>query len=192
MSSKEEDNDWNWQSLCRDFFVDSQIQHLESTLENNYGGDVKNFIQEYLEPLLLLFKNIKSSAENFFCASDKPDDAWVPYYKKFFNNIVHFTKLETTLHKGDFCINTSLLVPGHLIIRYHDAGIIRSLPLEGEDFPVMCKVLACILRRFSIPLSHEPPLKILQFCSCYNIISQSKCCKLLAFNAKSPLIDSPL
>lgn len=137
MSSKEEDNDWNWQSLCRDFFVDSQIQHLESTLENNYGGDVKNFIQEYLEPLLLLFKNIKSSAENFFCGSDKPDDAWVPYYKKFFNNIVHFTKLETTLHKGDFCINTSLLVPGHLIIRYHDAGIIRSLPLEGEDFPVM-------------------------------------------------------
>ena len=30
-----------------------------------------------------------------------------------------------------------MLVPGHLIIRYHDAGIIRSLPLEGEDFPVM-------------------------------------------------------
>ena len=75
--------------------------------------------------------------QNFFCGSDKPDDAWVPYYKKFFNNIVHFAKLETTLHKGDFCINTSLLVPGHLIIRYHDAGIIRSLPLEGEDFPVM-------------------------------------------------------
>ena len=75
--------------------------------------------------------------QNFFCGSDQPDDAWVPYYKKFFNNIVHFTKLEATLHKGDFCINTSLLVPGHLIIRYHDAGVIRSLPLEGEDFPVM-------------------------------------------------------
>lgn len=139
MSSKKEDNDWNWESLCHDFLIDSQVPHLKSILDTKYGGDVKKFIQEYLEPILSLFKDIKSSSENFFCGSDKPDDAWVPYYKKFVNSIVHFTKLDSALHKGDFCINTSLLVPGHLKIKYHDAGSVRSLPLEAEDFPVMWK-----------------------------------------------------
>lgn len=75
----------------------------------------------------------------FFSGNDKPDDAWVPYYKKFVSSVIHFGKLDNTLHKGDFYINTSYAVPGHLIIKYHDAGNIRSLPLEVEDFPVMWK-----------------------------------------------------
>lgn len=42
---------------------DAQIPHLENLLESHYAGDVKSFIQQYLEPLLALLKDIKSSAE---------------------------------------------------------------------------------------------------------------------------------
>lgn len=85
--------------------------------------------------------NIKGNFvfQNFFSGSDKPDDAWVPYYKKFVGSIIHLTKLDSRLHKGDFYINTSFAVPGHLIVKYHDAGNVRSIPLEAEDFPVMWK-----------------------------------------------------
>lgn len=77
--------------------------------------------------------------QNFFGGSDKPDDAWVPYYKKFVGNILHITKLDSSLHKGDFYINMSLAVPGHLIIKYHNAGTVQSFPLEKEDFPSIWK-----------------------------------------------------
>ena len=60
---QEEDNDWDWRSLCKDFSFESQIPHLENRLETHYAGDVKNFIQEYLEPVLALLKDIKLSAE---------------------------------------------------------------------------------------------------------------------------------
>lgn len=141
MSSKVHvgDNDWDWRSICQDFLFDAQIPHLENLLESHYAGDVKSFIQQYLEPLLALLKDIKSSAQNFFCTSDKPDDAWVPYYKKFVCNVIHITKLDSSLHKGDFYVNTSLAVPGHLIIKYHNAGSVESLPVETEDFPAMWK-----------------------------------------------------
>ena len=33
----------------------------------------------------------------------------------------------------------SLAVPGHLIIKYHNAGSIQSFPLETEDFPSIWK-----------------------------------------------------
>ena len=75
--------------------------------------------------------------QNFFSGSDKPDDAWIPYYKKFVTCIIHLKKLDGNLHKGDFYINTSCAVPGHLIVKYHDAGSVRSIPLQPEDFPVM-------------------------------------------------------
>ena len=42
---------------------DAQIPHLENLLESHYAGDVKSFIQQYLEPLLALLKDIKTSAE---------------------------------------------------------------------------------------------------------------------------------
>ena len=42
---------------------DAQIPHLENLLKSHYAGDVKSFIQQYLEPLLALLKDIKSSAE---------------------------------------------------------------------------------------------------------------------------------
>lgn len=51
--------------------------------------------------------------------------------------IIHLKKLDGNLHKGDFYINTSYAVPGHLIVKYHDAGSVRSIPLQPEDFPVM-------------------------------------------------------
>ena len=57
------DNDWDWRSICQDFLFDRQVPHLENLLETHYGGDVKCFIQQYLEPVLALFKDIKTSAE---------------------------------------------------------------------------------------------------------------------------------
>lgn len=42
---------------------DTQIPHLENLLESHYAGDVKSFVQQYLEPLLALLKDIKTSAE---------------------------------------------------------------------------------------------------------------------------------
>lgn len=57
------DNDWDWRSICQDFLFDTQVPHLENLLETHYAGDVKNFIQQYLEPVLALLKDIKTSAE---------------------------------------------------------------------------------------------------------------------------------
>ena len=42
---------------------DTQVPHLEKLLETHYAGDVKSFIQQYLEPVLALLKDIKTSAE---------------------------------------------------------------------------------------------------------------------------------
>lgn len=75
--------------------------------------------------------------QNFFCSSEKPDDAWVPYYKKLVGNVIHVTKLDSSLHKGDFCMNLSLAVPGNLIIKYYRAGNVQSFPLKAEDFPLI-------------------------------------------------------
>lgn len=57
------DNDWDWRSICQDFLFDTQVPHLENLLETHYAGDVKSFIQQYLEPVLALLKDIKTSAE---------------------------------------------------------------------------------------------------------------------------------
>lgn len=137
MSFKVRDNDWDWRSICQDFLFDRQVPHLENILEAHYRGDVKCFIQQYLEPVLALLKKLKVSAENFFCSSEKPDDAWVPYYKKLVGNVIHVTKLDSSLHKGDFCMNLSLAVPGNLIIKYYRAGNVQSFPLKAEDFPLI-------------------------------------------------------
>lgn len=77
--------------------------------------------------------------QTFFSGNGKVDDAWIPYYKKFVGSIIHLTRIDRRLHKGDFYISTSLAVPGHLIVKYHDAGNVRSFPLEAEDFPEMWK-----------------------------------------------------
>ena len=41
---------------------DTQVPHLENVLESHYAGDVKSFIQQYLEPVLALLTDIKTSA----------------------------------------------------------------------------------------------------------------------------------
>ena len=56
------------------------------------------------------------------------------------NSIIHVTKLDCNLHKGDFYLNLSLVVPGSIIVKYHDAGNVQSFPLECEDFPTMWMV----------------------------------------------------
>lgn len=57
------DIDWDWRSICQDFLFDTQVPHLENLLESHYAGDVKSFIQQYLEPVLALLKDIRTSAE---------------------------------------------------------------------------------------------------------------------------------
>ena len=71
--------------------------------------------------------------QRFFAANDKPDDAWVPYYEKFVQTIVHITRLDTELHKGDFYIHLSTVSPGQLLIKYYDSGKVASIPMQATD-----------------------------------------------------------
>lgn len=58
---------------------------------------------------------------------------WLPYYENFIQAVIHVSKLGTTLHKGDFYIHLSSIVPGQMILKYYDSGAVQSLPLCKDD-----------------------------------------------------------
>ncbi|XP_048577215.1 puratrophin-1-like isoform X3 [Nematostella vectensis] len=133
MSAETEHNDWDWRTLCQDFMIDIHVPVLERVKEEQYGDEVKQFITEYLEPVLALLRDVKQSAEDYFSTGEKSEDAWVPYYEKFVQTVIHINKMNTELHKGDFYIHLSSVIPGQMIIKYYDSGGTQSLPIDKAD-----------------------------------------------------------
>ena len=60
---QEEDTGWEWQTLCKEFLFEYHVPSLERVFEEQYGGDLRKFLRDYLEPVLGLLENVRSSAE---------------------------------------------------------------------------------------------------------------------------------
>ena len=77
---QEEDSGWEWQSLCRDFLFEYHVPSLERVFEEQYGGDLRKFVRDYLEPVLGLLESVRSSAEVRCTWTTQTD---LPLYKSY-------------------------------------------------------------------------------------------------------------
>ena len=59
---------------------------------------------------------------------------WLPCYERFATAVIHLSRLDIQLHKGDFYIHLNFSSPGEIIIKYYNSGEILSLPLAKSEY----------------------------------------------------------
>ena len=72
--------------------------------------------------------------QKFFTTLGKEEETWLPCYERFVTSVIHLSRLDVQMHKGDFYIHLNFGCPGEIIIKYYNSGDILSLPLAKSEY----------------------------------------------------------
>lgn len=72
--------------------------------------------------------------QEFFTTIGKSEESWLPCYERFVTSVIHLSRLDTQLHKGDFYFHLNFGSPGEIILKYYNSGEVASRPLAKSEY----------------------------------------------------------
>ena len=93
-------------------------------------GDVVGFVFKLSHSIHQSLINF----QKFFTTLGKEEEVWLPCYERFVTSVIHLSRLDIQLHKGDFYIHLNFGSPGEIIIKYYNSGEVSSLPLAKSEY----------------------------------------------------------
>ncbi|XP_028391805.1 puratrophin-1-like isoform X2 [Dendronephthya gigantea] len=129
-----ETQDEQWKLFLEGSMFEDHFEELEKICQEAYGGHSELFDNEFLRPMCLLLQELRAAAEKFFTTLGKEEEKWLPCYERFVTSVIHLSRLNIPLHKGDFYMHLNFGSPGEIIIKYYNSGEISSLPLAKSEY----------------------------------------------------------